>query len=306
MTLGWKTALTPEVDEAFMRSGTLHVFAISGLHIALVAGIVGQVLRLLLVPRRTTGLLVIVICWAYTLATGGRPSAVRSTLMTTFVVGGMLLARPLRTSSTPWPPPPSPSCSGTPANSSRPASNCPSPSSPCSPCSPRPSRTIWRASLHGIPCSPNPPYPNGAAPAHRRGPSSPPTSPSPPPLGWARSPDRHPLPPDLVLRPDRQPRRRASQLHGARRQSRLFGHRHLGPWPPDLFNHASWFFMHGMLAIGRWAADLPHGCRHVTSLPPPSSHSGTCSSSPPDSAGGGCPTAAASPASPASPSPPSA
>lgn len=34
MVLGQKTGLTPEVAEVFMQSGTLHIFAISGLHIA--------------------------------------------------------------------------------------------------------------------------------------------------------------------------------------------------------------------------------------------------------------------------------
>ena len=30
MSLGWRTALTGEVKEPFMRSGTMHLFAISG------------------------------------------------------------------------------------------------------------------------------------------------------------------------------------------------------------------------------------------------------------------------------------
>lgn len=33
MVLGWKTGLTPEVAEVFMQSGTLHIFAISGMQI---------------------------------------------------------------------------------------------------------------------------------------------------------------------------------------------------------------------------------------------------------------------------------
>lgn len=94
MTLGWRTGLTNEVDEPFMRSGTMHIFAISGLHIALIAAIAGQVLRLLPLPRAAIGVGVIALCWAYTLATGVQPSAVRSTLMITAVIGGRLLARP--------------------------------------------------------------------------------------------------------------------------------------------------------------------------------------------------------------------
>lgn len=94
MTLGWKTALTGEVSEPFMKTGTMHIFAISGLHIALIAGILVSLLRGLRVPRGGCGLVVIPLLWFYTAATGWQPSAIRSTLMMTIVVGGWALARP--------------------------------------------------------------------------------------------------------------------------------------------------------------------------------------------------------------------
>jgi hypothetical protein len=59
MTLGWKTALTGEVNEPFMKSGTMHIFAISGLHIALIAGILVSLLRVARVPRAWCGAVVI-------------------------------------------------------------------------------------------------------------------------------------------------------------------------------------------------------------------------------------------------------
>jgi ComEC/Rec2-related protein len=95
MTLGWKTGLTDAVEEPFMRSGTMHIFAISGLHIALIAGITAQVLRLILMPRIAIGMVVLPVVWFYTAATGWQPSAVRATLMTSAVVGGWMLSRPL-------------------------------------------------------------------------------------------------------------------------------------------------------------------------------------------------------------------
>lgn len=94
MTLGWKTALTGEVSAPFMKSGTMHVFAISGLHIALIAGILIALLRVLRVPRSWCGLVVIPLLWFYTGATGWQPSAIRSTIMMTIVVGGWSLRRP--------------------------------------------------------------------------------------------------------------------------------------------------------------------------------------------------------------------
>lgn len=94
MTLGWRTALTGEVAAPFMQSGTMHVFAISGLHVVLLAGVLVTVLRVCRVPRRVAGWLVAPCLWAYAGATGWQPSAVRSTVMMTVVVGGWALERP--------------------------------------------------------------------------------------------------------------------------------------------------------------------------------------------------------------------
>lgn len=94
MSLGWKTALTGEVNEPFMKSGTMHIFAISGLHIALIAGILVSLLRVLRVPRFWCGLVVIPLIWFYTAATGWQSSAIRSTVMMTIIIGGWSLRRP--------------------------------------------------------------------------------------------------------------------------------------------------------------------------------------------------------------------
>ncbi|MGC3957897.1 MAG: ComEC/Rec2 family competence protein [Verrucomicrobiota bacterium] len=94
MTLGWKTALTGEVNESFMKSGTMHIFAVSGLHIALIAGILVSLLRVARVPRAWCGAFVIPLIWFYTGATGWQSSAIRSTIMMTIVIGGWSLRRP--------------------------------------------------------------------------------------------------------------------------------------------------------------------------------------------------------------------
>lgn len=94
MALGWKTALTDEVTEPFMRSGTMHIFAISGLHIALIAGILVSLLRVLQLPRGACGWVVIPLIWFYTHATGWQSSAIRSTIMMTVIIAGWMLHRP--------------------------------------------------------------------------------------------------------------------------------------------------------------------------------------------------------------------
>jgi hypothetical protein len=94
MVLGWKPALTPEVAQPFMESGTLHVFAISGLHIALIAGILVSLLRVVQIPRGGCGVVVIPLIWFYTAATGWQASAIRSTVMMTIIIAGWALERP--------------------------------------------------------------------------------------------------------------------------------------------------------------------------------------------------------------------
>ena len=94
MTLGWKTGLSGEVSEPFMRSGTMHVFAISGLHIALIAGILIAALRLFGFRRQTCAWIVIPLIWAYTGATGWQASAIRSTIMSSVIIFGWFWRRP--------------------------------------------------------------------------------------------------------------------------------------------------------------------------------------------------------------------
>ena len=95
MSLGWRTALTGEVKEPFMRSGTMHLFAISGLHIGMVAAILIVLLRVLRVPRIRVGLVAIPLLWFYTAATGWQPSAVRATVMMSVILAGWSLKRPV-------------------------------------------------------------------------------------------------------------------------------------------------------------------------------------------------------------------
>ncbi len=94
MTLGFRPALTDEVALPFMRSGTMHIFAISGLHVALIAGMLVSLLRAVQMPRSVCGLIVIPLLWFYTAATGWHASAIRATVMMSVVIFGWMLKRP--------------------------------------------------------------------------------------------------------------------------------------------------------------------------------------------------------------------
>src|SRR4051812_30788474 len=66
MVLGWRPGLTNEISEPFQRTGTLHIFAISGLHIAMIAAILVKALRLLRLSRNWAGAIAIPVIWFYT------------------------------------------------------------------------------------------------------------------------------------------------------------------------------------------------------------------------------------------------
>ena len=94
MTLGWRTAFAGDISEPFLRAGTMHLFAIDGLRIALISGMLVTLLRVLQVSRGWCGLIAIPIIWFYTAATGWESSAVRASVMMTIVLGGWALKRP--------------------------------------------------------------------------------------------------------------------------------------------------------------------------------------------------------------------
>lgn len=81
MTLGAKESSPAELEELFRISGTMHLFAVSGLHVGIVAGLLIGVATLLRIPRQFAVLLVIPAILFYAVLTGLSPSAVRAALM---------------------------------------------------------------------------------------------------------------------------------------------------------------------------------------------------------------------------------
>ena len=95
MTLGWHAAFTGDIADPFLQAGTMHMFAIDGLRIALVCGLIVTLLRLLRCSRAWCGAVAIPIIWFYTAATGWEASAMRASVMMTLVLGGWALKRPV-------------------------------------------------------------------------------------------------------------------------------------------------------------------------------------------------------------------
>ena len=94
MLLGWRAGMTDDLADAFRHSGTMHVFAISGLHISMITLILVAIFRAVRVPRGCCWMIVLPAIWFYAAATGWQASAVRATLMSSLVLAGWSLRRP--------------------------------------------------------------------------------------------------------------------------------------------------------------------------------------------------------------------
>lgn len=93
MALGASDAAGEEIEDSFRDSGTLHIFAVSGLHVVMVAGVAAFLLRWLGFGKaRAVGLLIVMV-FGYAYVTGWRPSAARAALMIAFVLAAPVFNR---------------------------------------------------------------------------------------------------------------------------------------------------------------------------------------------------------------------
>ena len=91
--LGDRSGLTPEMNRAFLDSGTYHILAISGLNVSLLAGAFFGVLRLLRVsPRMAAGASALLVTFYAALA-GAGASVIRAAVMTDVYLLAVVLDR---------------------------------------------------------------------------------------------------------------------------------------------------------------------------------------------------------------------
>jgi len=84
MLLGRKIELSKAQIERYRMTGTMHFFAISGLHIGVIATVIAQFLLLIRVPRAVAPWIGLPLLYLYVEITGGTPSAIRAFLMAAF------------------------------------------------------------------------------------------------------------------------------------------------------------------------------------------------------------------------------
>lgn len=94
LVLGSRDELDDSQRNAFARSGTMHVLAVSGMHVGLIYGIFAYLLGWMGAKPRARlirGLLLVLLLWCYAGLTGASPSVMRaSTMFTLFAVADMM------------------------------------------------------------------------------------------------------------------------------------------------------------------------------------------------------------------------
>jgi competence protein ComEC len=97
MVLGARAETSLALKKLFRDTGTIHLFAASGLQVGLFTGLAWSALRYLRLPRRSLALAVIPVAIAYCALTGFHPATVRATVMAIFIAVGASLERPVAT-----------------------------------------------------------------------------------------------------------------------------------------------------------------------------------------------------------------
>lgn len=91
--LGGAEAEARELEQPFRVTGTLHIFAVSGLHVGIVGWILWRLFKPLGLTRGWMALIVSLLLFGYAFLTGLRPSTVRAAVMAVVLLSGELWQR---------------------------------------------------------------------------------------------------------------------------------------------------------------------------------------------------------------------
>ena len=93
MVLGATDETPDEIEEQFQQTGTLHLFAVSGLNVAIVAQLLWIIATAARLPRRWAIALIIPSLFFYAAITGLNTSSVRAAVMGAILLGGFFVER---------------------------------------------------------------------------------------------------------------------------------------------------------------------------------------------------------------------
>jgi competence protein ComEC len=95
LVLGYRKEMPSETLDRFRRTGTLHIFAISGLHVGIMGLLLCMVLKMMGIPRDWFGVWLLPLLAIYVISTGMKPSALRAlTMAGVFVLAPLFRCKP--------------------------------------------------------------------------------------------------------------------------------------------------------------------------------------------------------------------
>lgn len=95
MVLGARDETPEEIEEQFQQTGTLHLFAVSGLNVAIVAQLLWIIAVTVRLPRQWAIAVIIPALFFYAAITGLNTSSVRAAVMGAILLGGFFVERPV-------------------------------------------------------------------------------------------------------------------------------------------------------------------------------------------------------------------
>src|SRR6266567_4185691 len=93
IVLGVRHQTPEDIEEPFQQTGTLHLFAVAGLHVGIVAALLWMLAMVARLSRRWATALIIPTLFFYAAVTGLHVSSVRAAVMTSILLGGFFFER---------------------------------------------------------------------------------------------------------------------------------------------------------------------------------------------------------------------
>src|SRR5947209_5068889 len=93
IVLGLRHETPEDIEEPFQQTGTLHLFAVAGLHVGIVATLLWMLATLARLSRKWATALIIPLLLFYAAVTGLHVSSVRAAVMTSILLGGFFFER---------------------------------------------------------------------------------------------------------------------------------------------------------------------------------------------------------------------
>src|SRR5437016_6302746 len=93
IVLGLRHQTPEDIEEPFQQTGTLHLFAVAGLHVGIVAALLWMLATIARLSRKSAAAVIIPLLVFYAAVTGLHVSSVRAAVMSSILLGGLFFDR---------------------------------------------------------------------------------------------------------------------------------------------------------------------------------------------------------------------